>query len=214
MKIIDTYDKYYEEDGTLWALHYKLSTNKEQATAWYWYFNVFKMSSFDKELFVKELGEYLHTEFSYDCSENMLGDEFDCIIKTYCVKDKNVSPENTTVCPLTELRLVTQTVGKDFKKSVPDKDSLHPLIILGAICDSSDSDEILIADLMNKEGSIAKLFNLDRATCFYYLEQLRQRGYLAISRTAGLDVVKVLNRTSFNEALSLYYIEISGESIK
>lgn len=213
-RIIDNNDKFYEEDGTLWALHYKLASNMELATAWYWYFNVFKMSSCDKELFVKELGEYLHTEFGYDCSENMLADEFDCIIKTYCVKDKNISPENTTVCPLTELRLLAQTVEKDFKKCIPDKDSLHPLIILGAICDSSESDEILIADLMNKEGSIAKLFNLDRATCFYYLEQLRQRGYITISRTAGLDVIKILKRANFNEALSLYYIEISGEGNK
>lgn len=209
--LIDQYDKYYEEDGTNWAIHYMLAKNKEQATAWYWFFNVFKLNSCDKALFVKELGEYLRTEFDYECSENMLGDEFDCIQKTYYVKEKIVSPENTTICPLTELHLIEQTDSKDYKKCVPDKDSLHPLIVLGAICDWVESDEILISNLMSQEGSVAKIFNFDRATCFYYLEQLRKLGYLSINRTAGLDVVRITTRLTFNEAMELYYREINGE---
>ena len=81
--LIDQYDKYYEEDGTNWAIHYMLAKNKEQATAWYWFFNVFKLNSCDKTLFVKELGEYVHTEFGVECAYNTLGDEYDCILKTY-----------------------------------------------------------------------------------------------------------------------------------
>lgn len=209
--LIDQYDRYYEEDGTNWAIHYMLAKNKEQATAWYWFFNVFKLNSCDKTLFVKELSEYLRTEFDYDCSDNMLGDEFDCIIKTYYAKEKNVSPENTTVCPLTELHLVELTDNKDYKKCAPDKDSLHSLIVFGALCDWTESDEILISDLMSREGSLAKIFNLDRAMCFFYLEKLQKDGYLTVSRTAGLDVIKISKRLTFNEALELYYREINGE---
>ena len=209
--LIDQYDRFYEEDGTNWTIHYMLAKNKEQATAWYWFFNVFKLNSCDKPLFVKELGEYLRTEFGGEYSENVLGDEFDCILKTYFAKEKNISPENTTVCPLTELHLIEQTECKDYKKCVPDKDSLHPLIVFGAICDWAKSDEILISDLMSQEGSIAKIFNLDRATCFFYLEQLRKSGYLAINRTAGLDVVKISKRMTFNDAVELYYRTINGE---
>ncbi len=153
----------------------------------------------------------MRTEFAYECSENMLSDEFDCILKTYFTKDKDCSPENTMICPLTELHLVEQMADRDYKKCVPDKDSLHPLIILGAICDWAESDEILISDLMSKEGSISKIFNLDRATCFYYLDELRKLGYISISRTAGLDVIKIIERTTFVEALGLYYRTINGE---
>lgn len=209
--LINQHDMYYEEDGTNWAIHYMLAKNKDQATAWYWFFNVFKLNSCNKAIFVKELGEYLRTEFAYECSENMLSDEFDCILKTYFTKDKDCSPENTMICPLTELHLVEQMADRDYKKCVPDKDSLHPLIILGAICDWAESDEILISDLMSKEGSISKIFNLDRATCFYYLDELRKLGYISISRTAGLDVIKIIERTTFVEALGLYYRTINGE---
>ena len=209
--IIDQYDRYYEEDGTNWAIHYMLAKNKDQATAWYWFFNVFKLNSCDKALFVRELGEYLRTEFDTTCSENTLGDDFDCIVKTYYSKESNNNPENTMICPLTELHLIEQTKNKDYKKCVPDRDSLHPLIVFGAICDWSTDEEILISDLMSKEGSIAKIFNFDRATCFYYLEQLRKMEYISLSRTAGLDVIRINHRLSFNESLELYYRTINGE---
>lgn len=209
--IIDRYDRYYEEDGTNWAVHYMLAKNKDQATAWYWFFNVFKLNSCDKALFVKELGEYIRTELNSSCSAKMLEDEFDCIVKTYYSKENNINPENTMVCPLTELHLIEQTKNKDYKKCVPDWDSLHPLIVFGAICDWTESDEILISDLMNNEGSVAKIFNFDRATCFFYLEQLSKQDYITINRTAGLDVIMIKHRMSFNESLEAYYRTINGE---
>src|SRR5699024_10529653 len=46
--IIDNYDKYMEEIGTLCLLHYKLATNIELATSWYYFFNEFAMHEFTK----------------------------------------------------------------------------------------------------------------------------------------------------------------------
>ena len=34
-----TNDRYIEELGTLYLLHYRLSSNKDEATAWYFFFN-------------------------------------------------------------------------------------------------------------------------------------------------------------------------------
>lgn len=47
-----TNDRYIEELGTLYLLHYKLATNKSDATAWYYFFNEFGMAEFTKEDFV------------------------------------------------------------------------------------------------------------------------------------------------------------------
>ena len=43
-EIIDKFDRFYEEEGTNWLLHYMLAKNEELATAWYWFFNVFKIN--------------------------------------------------------------------------------------------------------------------------------------------------------------------------
>ncbi len=215
-EIIDEYDKYYEEDGTDWLLHYMLAKNEELATAWYWFFNIFKINSFDKQLFVRELSEFLHTEYDYDGSEKMLGDEFDCIIKTYCSKGKDVSPEDINECPLTDLHLIEVSDNKDYKKHTPDRDAIHPLIILAVISEQayiSKKKEVLITDLLNKECNVGRIFNLDRATCFYYLEKLQKGGYLEIVRTAGLDVIQLKQQYDFYDIIVSYYKAINGGNI-
>lgn len=142
-EIIDRYDRYYEEDGTNWLIHYMLAKNEDQATAWFWFFNIFKSNTFDKELFIKELGEFLHTEYSYDCSEKMLSDEFNCLINTYCSKGKSTTPEDMNECPLVDLHLIELTDNRDYKKCIPDTDSIHPLVILAVIEDQTNKNEIL-----------------------------------------------------------------------
>lgn len=215
-EIIDEYDKYYEEDGTNRLLHYMLAKNEELATAWYWFFNIFKINSFDKQLFIRELSEFLHTEYDYDGSEKMLGDEFDCIIKTYCSKGKDVSPEDINECPLTDLHLIEISDNKDYKKHTPDRDAIHPLIILAVISEQayiSKKKEVLITDLLNKECNVGRIFNLDRATCFYYLEQLQKDGYLEIVRTAGLDVIQLKQQYDFYDIIVSYYQAINGVNV-
>ena len=56
---IFTHDRYIEEIGTLYLLHYKLATNKEDATAWYYFFNEFNASEFTREDFVNALQSYI-----------------------------------------------------------------------------------------------------------------------------------------------------------
>lgn len=212
--IINTYDRYYEEDGTNWIIHYMLAKNKDLATSWFWFFNEFKVNSFDKALFIKELKEYLHTEFAYDASENMLGDDFDCLIKTYCSKDNNNSPEDLNECPLTDLHLVEVSDNKVYKKVTPEKGSIHPFIVLAVIVDNAQNKEILISDLLNSSCNVGKVFNFDRTTCFFYLEQLQKRGFLDIVRTAGLDLIKLTKDLSFLDIVELYYKDINGVNLK
>lgn len=49
------YDRYLEELGTLYLVQYKLATNQENATAWYYFFNHFNMTEFSKEDFILQL---------------------------------------------------------------------------------------------------------------------------------------------------------------
>lgn len=209
-QIIYDNDKYYEEDGTKWAIHYMLAKNSEWATAWYWFFNVYKMNTIDKALFIREFGDYIATEYEVEYSEKVLGDEFDCLVRTYCAKDKDYNPEDLNYCPLTELQLLENVDGKNYKKRIPDKDSIPILVLFGVICDQFEQNEILIADLMDNPLGISKIFNLDRTTCFYCLDALQKMGYIEISRTAGLDVIRIMHRLSFNEALLAYYSKING----
>lgn len=204
-QLIDENDRFYEEDGTNWIIHYKLASNEALATAWYWFYNKFNFTTFNKTIFVNELLEFLQTTYNYNGSVKMLEDEFDCIVRTYCAKDKEVSPEETNECPLIELKLIEDCGDKEYRKANPDKDAIHPMILFAVICERYEQKEILIADLIDDVNSVGKIFNLDRSSLFYILEQLQKMHYIEISRTAGLDVIKVKQQMTFYEALREYY---------
>ncbi len=104
-------DKFIEELGTLYLLQYQLAKQDEEATAWYYFFNVFSMSEFTREEFVQGLQNYvLMADDASTVAIRSLNDDFACIINTYLPRYKSnpgkVSPENNIDCPFGELGLV------------------------------------------------------------------------------------------------------------
>jgi len=103
-KLIMVHDRYMEEEGTLWLIHYKLASNQDMATAWYWFFNEFNLSEFSKEDFVKDLDGYIrfNQEEGDGIALSSLEDDFTCILNTYIPRNKmhpeKVSPENNIDC--------------------------------------------------------------------------------------------------------------------
>lgn len=209
-ELINKYDKYFEEDGTQWLIQYKLATNKDNATAWYWFFNEFNVQEFDKELFVKELEDYLEVE-GFSCSAKMLSDEYACLLNTYYSKGKEEDPEETNSCPLTSLKLIIKSEDGAYRKNVPDRDSIPPLIVLAIIVAENKSNEINISELIDKPNSISKIFNLDRSTLFYLLEALVKMNMITMPRTAGLDVVRFNDDYTFDGLVEKYYKSLNGK---
>ena len=57
-ELIYNNDKYLEEMGTLYLLHYMLAKNEEMATSWYYFFNEFNMSEFNRDDFVFQINKW------------------------------------------------------------------------------------------------------------------------------------------------------------
>ena len=109
--LVYEHDKYIEELGTLYLLHYKLSTNEEFATSWYFFFNEFALSDFGKDDFATQIGNYIKMrEEDITVAARSIDDDFACIINTYVPRYKTqpnkVSAENNIDCPLGELGLI------------------------------------------------------------------------------------------------------------
>lgn len=215
--IVWQFDPYIEEMGTLWLLNYKLATNEKLATAWFYFFNIFRMNEFSKEEFVSGLEHYVHYVLDENVSKNSLEDDFNCIINTYVSRLKlhpeKVHPESNIDCPLAELGIIDIVSKKErlYKKSEPQKEALHPLIVLAVILDrAGDRKEIKIGDLKDEINNIGKVFNLDMILLTYYLNKISSLGYIKVKRTAGLDVINVQTTMSFKECVELYYNEING----
>ena len=206
-------DCYIEELGTLYLLQYKLASQDEEATAWYYFFNEFSMSEFTKEEFVQSLQNYiLMADDGNPVAIRSLNDDFACIINTYLPRYKSnpekVSPENNIDCPFGELGLVdiANKKQKTYKKSIPSAKSLNPWVVLAIIMDRAEGrNEIALNELLTMPCNIGKVFNLDAITMLDVLHEIENIGMLKIIRTAGLDVIHLNKQMLFGDCVKKYY---------
>lgn len=219
-RLIKENDPYIEELGTLYLLQYKLAINRNDATAWYIFFNKFTISEFTKEEFVQSLqNEILMLEDFKSVATASLEDDFSCIINTYLPRYRlnpdKVSPENNIECPFGELGLVdiANRKKRTYKKSIPAAKSFNPWVVLAVIMDQSEGKrEISLNDLLTKECNIGRVFNLDAITMLDVLHEIENIGMIKIIRTAGLDVIHLNDQMSFERCVEKYY-ELINEGI-
>lgn len=210
-------DRYIEELGTLYLLQYKLAINMKEATAWYFFFNEFNISEFSRDDYVESLQKYIKmSNYNKDVAIRSLNDDFQCVINTYLPRHKTnpskVSPENIIDCPFGELGLIDilNKRKKIYKKSIPSAYTINPWIALAVIVDNAkDRREISLNELLTNSCNIGKVYNLDSITMIDILYEIERIGEIKINRTAGLDVINILNRYDFIECVDKYYEMIS-----
>lgn len=213
-KIVYAHDKYMEEIGTLYLLHYKMATNKENVTAWYFFFNEFTDREFTKEDFVQKLQGFIKiNEKDYDVALRSLEDDFACIINTYLPNNRpeDEDPENIIDCPFRELSLVNilNKKNKTYKRTIPLAQSFNPWVILAVIMEQANGrSEISLNDLLNTPCNIGKVFGLDTINMLEILHNIEKTGAIKIIRTAGMDIIHIDKEYTFNECVSNYYTSI------
>ena len=212
-------DRYIEELGTMYLLQYQLAKQKNEATAWYFFFNVFTMSEFTREEFVQSLQKYiLMSDEGTTVAIRSLNDDFTCIINTYLPRYKSspgkVSPENNIDCPFGELGLVdiANKKKKTYKKTIPAAESFNPWIIYAVIVEQAAGRcEISLNELLTSPENIGKVFNLDAVTMLNILHEVEKKGLIKIIRTAGLDVIHLKKDMTFEQCVHQYYETIDEE---
>lgn len=110
------FDPYLDDPATLWLIHWKISTNMNQATTWYWAFNILKYNQFVRQTFKQEMYEWVlnNKESMRSASDNTLERDVNCFIRTYC-QSRNTSTviEESFDCQLVELNLIFELPESD-----------------------------------------------------------------------------------------------------
>ena len=215
-------DPYIEEMGTLWALHCNLASQQEEAASWYFFFNEFGQTVFNREDFTEAISRYVFNfNDKREIARTSLEADFNCILGTYIPHERtsarSVSPESVIDCPLGELGLldVENQKNKTYRKKPANPRMLHSLLVLYAIYSmrehsSADGDEaaseIKLEVLLNGPRSPGLLYNLDSVELLTKLYELENNGYVRIVRTAGLDVVRLCDPgMEKTQCLECYY---------
>lgn len=218
-KVVLKHDPYMEEMGTLWALHCNIASNRANATAWFYLFNVYSGNIFSKEAFSRGISKFIQGNGNgKEIAQSSIESDLSCIVNTYIPHEvltgKRESPESVIDSPLGELRLIAvegKGTNRQYRKMPAVPLVLPNSMILYAISKMDGSKgELKIENLLNEPCSPGRLFNLDSISLLTKLYELQDSGMLHITRTAGLDVVRLDNPTEkSHECLEAYYRAIA-----
>lgn len=217
-ELVWRYDRYLEDEGTLWLIHYHLACGEDSATAWYWFFNHFAYSVFDQEMFVEELGRWaINREERTPIARRTLERDFQVLVRTYLPSSRQRSPEDLMESPLAELELLQDLGGRRYRLLQPDPNRLSPLIVLYALLRSQSSEpvverQIRLAQALREPRSPGRVFNLGTASLMDVLNRMTARypAYaVSFTRSGGLDQL-TLPETNPMLVLDRYYQERFG----
>ena len=210
------FDPYLDDPATLWLIHWQIATNTDQATAWYWAFNILRGNQFTPHIFARELYKWAQQQKKSmrPVSDNTLQRDVNCFIRTYCQsRYSDGVVEETFDCPLVELNLIAElpdSDGYEFQRGSKETLPIEVLVwTLDAFWKSRffRREALSFSDLMYAPSSPGRVFRLDEDTMTAYLEKLEQltAGALQYDETSGLK--QVYRHRDFNrmELLEGYY---------
>lgn len=210
-EIINRNDMYFDDIATLYFIHYKLVSNEALCIVWNIFFNEYHGRDFTKEDMTSHCKELLEMKMEEGStfSESLFEDECSSVLRMYLPTQNVEDPEESLLCPLTELGLLQKSAEKKnaYIKTAPSKYALDMLVVLYVIVDNMSDEKkyVSIDDLVSAPNNIGRVFNLDRTKINEYLDQLRAAGYITINRTAGLDMVYYNQDYTAPELMEKYY---------
>ncbi|MCY3744389.1 MAG: DUF4007 family protein [Candidatus Poribacteria bacterium] len=214
----DGFDPYLDDPATLWLIHWKIATNINQATAWYWAFNILRENQFVSDTFKTELYEWTlqQKESMRSVADNTLQRDVHCFIRTYCQSRHNSDTavaEETFDCPLVELNLLAELPDRDgYEFQRGEKESLPIEIVVATLVAFWDARfsataEMSFRELMYDPLSPGRIFRLDENTMILYLERLEDLTDSALRYDETADLKQVSRHKDLNpmEFLERYY---------
>ncbi len=212
------FDPYLDDPATLWLIHWQIATNTNQATAWYWAFNILRGNQFTPPIFARELYKWAQQQKKSmrTVSENTLQRDVNCFIRTYCqARHTEAVVEETFDCPLVELNLIAELPdGNGYEFQRGSKETL-PIEVVAWTLDTfwksnslqKKTQTLSFSNLMYDPSSPGRVFRLDEDTMTTYLENLEQLtdGALRYDETTGVKQVYRHRDLNQMELLKRYY---------
>lgn len=211
-EMINQYDSYCQDIGTLWLLHRNLSCNIEEATAWAWAFNHYPSKTFTKENFITAFYSYIQTNGG-TYAKNAIEKEFGCFKNTY-VSDSSFDIskiiDEDTVPFFAPLRLV-EFLGNDtyekrrvLAKNIPI-DIFNYSILSDNVEHLAESRQISIDHLLEDEYQVGKYMNLSYSVLLELLQQLENMKRITVVNNFGNRYIEI-HKTNAKKILENYYI--------
>jgi hypothetical protein len=206
-------DPYMEYPATLWLIHWHLCAHPDKTT-WFWAFNHFPSSTFDREHLVKGLERLAKERGWARAAGATIRSDVACFIRTYAAQPVTTKAgnEDTLESPLTELGLIKPIGKRDgFRFARGPKSTLGDGVFVYALLDFwmqySKTSTLSFEAIAHEPGSPGRVFLLDENDVIDRLVVLDEvtKGALRWSETAGLK--QVVRKAGIDLEAALQYIE-------
>lgn len=210
------FDPYLDDPATLWLIHWQIATNINQATTWYWAFNVLRKNQFVSTTFMEEVYKWAQQqkESMRSISDNTLQRDINCFIRTYCESRHTAAVvEESFDSPLVELNLIAELPeGNGYEFQRGEKETLPIEVFTATLVAFWDlrflgREALPFSDVMYAPLSPGRIFRLDEDTMTAYLENLAQLTNEALQYDETTGLKQVYRRSDLNpmKFLERYY---------
>lgn len=195
-------DPFIEREETLWIMHWRLCSNYQNATLYYWFFNKFKSTRFTKDELTGSLYNWLSDNTSKKISSNTIERDVNLLLKTYATKNnESESLEDNLENPFSNLELIHKNSDGSYTSVYKHRDSIdHKMLaffILKLLEDinkkdlftESENSFIPLIEIIDSSDhpSLRNMFKLSENYLMQLIENMVQEysKYFDLSETAG-----------------------------
>jgi hypothetical protein len=210
------WDRYLEDEATLWLLHYLLVTNPDWATTAYYAFNELSGMEFTRAGMEQTLIGIAEQLNGVRASPNTVRRDVNVFIQTYAGSSRasHSAVEDYLDCPLTDLGLIYEEPSKKvYAFSRGPKGSLPDAVLFYAITEyaqhKGEQRSFTFDELAYQPFSPGRVFKLDEPALAERLERIGRltSGAWQLTETAGYRQLVVTAEVDALEILDDYYAQ-------
>ena len=208
-------DPYMENPASLWLVHWNLCSRSTRTT-WYWVFNYYPTSIFDREHLVIGLRALSSDRGWERASDATLKRDVDCFVRTYAARmlSEKAFREDALESPLIELGLIRAVGRKDgFRLVRGAKPSLGDGVFTYALMEFwrryPQANTLSFETIAYEPGSPCRVFMLNENDLVERLSHIDEtsNGTIHWSETAGLKQLIRAREFDHSHALKFIYTD-------
>ena len=159
------------------------------------------------ELEIKDTVKKAASISNESINENTLDNDINIVLSMYAKEKKIDNIEETYISPLINLKLIKKIDSNNYKKISDNTKFLSPYLVYFSIlnCMKQDEEGINLNDLINRDNSPSKAFNLSRDQINMYVDVLKKKGLLKFESTAGLNMVYIKEKITLIDVIKEHY---------
>ena len=188
------WDRYMEDPGTLWLLHWLLLAPPSRLPVWWLAFNEFGAVEFAEQELEAAVSAQLEASPWGAPNRSSIHKDIGALLRTYAPpgRSKHRSIDDLLDCPLRDLHLIGRSAATDrFRFTVGAKASLPTEVAAYAALDwvarsGTGGNTVTLSRLAHEPGSVGRAFKLDESELLATLEPaVRNCGPLGLASPTG-----------------------------